>query len=167
MVFFFHLWSSELKCKITKCSVVAFHYWHIWRQIGNWSHRESISALSFQETGEINAAFDSAVRDQFHCFCIHPRASEDWTAACFWLDSGIISGMMSAFEEETLLGDGVYKNLCESSTILKGNSTNFTRESVFAALGVYYSNDVTKLYCGSCRHQVLKSSTSTRFVTAT
>ena len=33
-------------------------------------------ALSFQEAGEIHAAFDSSVWDQFHRICIHPRASE-------------------------------------------------------------------------------------------
>lgn len=36
-----------------------------------------LSALSFQEAGKVNAAFDSSVWDQFHCVCIHSRASED------------------------------------------------------------------------------------------
>ena len=40
-------------------------------------------ALSFQETGKINAAFDPTVWDQFHRVCIHSRALEDGAEARF------------------------------------------------------------------------------------
>lgn len=46
-------------------------------------HFESVFALLFQEAGEVNAAFDSPVWDQFHRVCFHPRASEDRITTSF------------------------------------------------------------------------------------